>query len=182
MAQPRPLQRGGELVGEVVPVACDQGPDKAGHVLWKGGVDAGFQGFGRPGGKVLRRNMLRALRLQAAVCLGPEEDAFGGVIGNLLPGKGAVSQGTVGHGLHLVAGAQVRPLSVCIKDGGYLHPALCLRPDQYGIAAKISLLRPVGRRGGQPDGAAVQVPGGLEEYRHIQGRPQKAAGQAGQDQ
>ena len=130
----------------------------------------------------MRRNMLRAFRLQAAVGLGPEEDAFGGVIGNLLPGEGAVPQSTVGHGLHLVAGAQVRPLSVCIEDSGHLHPALCLRPDQYGIAAKISLLGPVGRRGGQPDGAAVQVPGGLEEHCRIQGRPQKAAGQTGQNQ
>ena len=53
VAQTRPLQGGGKLIGEVVPVARHQGPDKAGDILRKGGINAGFQGLGRPGGKIL---------------------------------------------------------------------------------------------------------------------------------
>ena len=88
----------------------------------------------------------------------------------------------MGDGLNPVAGAQTGPLSVGVQNGGHLHPAPGLRPHQHRIAAVAPLLGPVGHRGGETDGLAVQVPGRLEENRHVEGGPQKAAGQAGQDQ
>ena len=182
VAQPRPLQGGGELVGEAVPVARHQGLDKAGNVLREGGVDALLQRPGRPGGEILGRDVVRTLHLQPAIGRGPEENALGGVVGNGLPGKGAVPQGTVGDGLHSVAGTQVRPLLVHIEDGGHLRPLLRVRPDQDGIAAVGPLLGPVGHRGGEADGAVVQLLGGLEEHRHVQRRPQEARRQAGQNE
>ena len=85
-------------------------------------------------------------------------------------------------GFNPVSGAQVRPLFVYIEDGRDLHPALRVRPDHHHIPAVGPRLRPVGHSGGHADGAAVQLPGGLEKGRQIEGRPQKPRRQTGQHQ
>ena len=182
MAQAGPLQGGGKRVGEVVPVARHQGPDKARHVLRKNDVDAVFYGFGSPGWEILGRNPVGALNVQPAVSLRPEKYPLGSIIGNFLSGKGAVPQGAVGDCLDPVAGAQPLPLFVCVQNSGYLHPALRLRLDQHRTTAVQPLLGPVRHRGRQADGLVVQVFRGLKENRHVEGRPQKARRQAGQNQ
>ena len=169
------LEVGVEGVGQVRPVSRDQGLGQGRHILGKDALHALLQGPGPAGRPVPDGRGFRPLHIQAAVGPGGEKDALGGVIGDLLPGGGAVRPGTVGHRLDFVPGAQVRSLLIQIQQGPDVWAGLGLQPDLDGETV-VGLLGPLGHGALEADGGVVQGQGGPPEQGGIPGGPEKPQG------
>lgn len=170
------LEGGGKGVGEAVPVPGDQRLHQRGRVPGEAPVDAVLQRPGPQGGPVPKRDGLRPLPAQQAVSLSREKDPLCGVVGDLLPRPAPVGQGTVGHGLYPVPGAQLSRLAVSKQQGGHRRP-LRLHPHQHRPAV-LPLLGPLRHRPGQADSPVIQRLGRPPEQGRIARRPEEPCRQA----
>ena len=171
------LEVGVEGVGQVRPVSRDQGFGQGRHTLGKDALHALLQDPGPAGRPVPDGRGFRPLHIQAAVGPGGEKDALGGVVGDLLPGGGAVRPGTVGHRLDFVPGAQVRSLVVQIQQGPDVRAGLGLQANLDGETVA-GLLGPLGHGALEADGGVVQGQGGPPEQGGIPGGPEEPQGQS----
>ena len=128
VAQACALEGCSEGVTETVPVARHQGLHQPGYIAGKGLGDALLQRLGPVGGSIPQRDVVRLFHLQTAVGLSGQEDAFGGVVGDLLPGRSPVSQNAMDHRLDAVTGPQVGALFIHIEEDGHGDPPFCIRP------------------------------------------------------
>ena len=164
------------MVGEVVPVPGGQCPDQGRRILWEGGVHPLFELVGQLRREIPQREPLRPRHPQFAVSLRPQKDALCGVVGDLPPRPAPVGQGTVGHGLYPVPGAQLSRLAVSKQQGGHRRP-LRLHPHQHRPAV-LTLLGPLRHRPGQADSPVIQRLGRPPEQGRIARRPEEPCRQA----
>ena len=111
----------------------------------------------------------------------PEKDAFGGIVGDLLPCQSPVPKGAVGHRREPVSGLDLASLLIQVENGGQGYPPVRFQLYQHGPAV-VPLLGPIGRLGAKKDSLPIQFSGWLEKYLDISGCPGQPQGAARTDQ
>ena len=118
---------------------------------------------------------LRTLNVQPSICMCPEKDAFGGIVGDLLPCQSPVPKGAVGHRREPVSGFDLASLLIQVENGGQGYPPVRFQLYQHGPAV-VPLLGPIGRLGAKKDSLPIQFSGWLEKYLNISGCPGQPQG------